>query len=914
MKARQLFIFLLFPTLFLSGFPLHSFPSSAKNRWTVDDVLLQENASQFDIAPDGTQVVWVKRQMNKRKGTAVSNLMLTSIADGKTIPLTRGNYNHRSPQWAPDGHVIAFLSDRPLPEEMKKGNPAKVQLWFINPRGGEPWPVTAFKRSPRRFQWVDASTIAFIAEEDPSLYEMNREKQKDTSIIVEDAEHKPPVRLYLFNVKDKSVRRVTTNDDWIETFAVSHNGRWAVTVHQVSLSWEYDQRIPPETYLVRMDTGERRQLYKGKRLIPRSIQWTPDDSGFYFTAPYSTDPRYLTATIDRLYFHDMKKDALYSVDLKWPNGLGFGRFKVIPGGFIALLADGNRFRPALYRYHNGRWTRSWLKGEHVKNIFGLEVSRDGRLVVYNHSTPTRPTQWYRAYLKKNTLTRPLAITQLNPSFKTKPMPRVEWIRFKGARGDDVDGILYYPLNYKKGKRYPLILLIHGGPTGVDLDAWSLSWARPIPLLVQEGAFVLRVNYHGSGNYGLEWAESIGHGKYYELEVPDLEAGIKTVIQRGLADPERLATMGWSNGAILSTELVTRDPRFKAASVGAGDVEWISDWANVDFGASFDNYYFGASPLENPMLYIKKSPFFRMKNVTTPTIIFTGTEDRNVPPSQSWSHYRALQQIGKTDVRFILFPGEPHGLRKYVHQRRKMEEELRWFRRYLFASEKPVNEALKEGSPLDRALKRQKAARVDHRYGVLIQKHLIPEVVPYRGLMIGRFEVTRAQYAAFDPDYSYPPGTDNYPVTGITLEKAKAYCRWLSRITGKHYRLPTESEAQKIYPKHPRDENTLDYWAGYSVNPDDAERLKKIIKGLKGPSPLIVEVGRFAPTGDDPVYDLGGNAAEWVLTRDGNGKLYGGSADRPADPRDHHMEAAPAYRGFRVLLEKRTSDETEKTRR
>ncbi|MDA2914743.1 prolyl oligopeptidase family serine peptidase, partial [Acidobacteriia bacterium AH_259_A11_L15] len=193
------------------------------------------------------------------------------------------------------------------------------------------------------------------------------------------------------------------------------------------------------------------------------------------------------------------------------------------------------------------------------------------------------------------------------------------------------------------------------------------------------------------------------------------------------------TMGWSNGAILSIELVTRNPRYKAASVGAGDVEWISDWANVDFGAAFDNYYFGASPLENPELYIRKSPFFRMKNVRTPTLIFFGMEDRNVPTGQGWSHYRALQQLGQTEVRFILFPGEPHGLRRLAHQRRKMEEEQVWFERHLFATYQAPNEAFQEGSPLDVALKRERIHKVGTRYGVLRRNTLIPEVVSHEGL-------------------------------------------------------------------------------------------------------------------------------------------------------------------------------------
>jgi hypothetical protein len=363
----------------------------------------------------------------------------------------------------------------------------------------------------------------------------------------------------------------------------------------------------------------------------------------------------------------------------------------------------------------------------------------------------------------------------------------------------------------------------------------------------------------------------------------------------------MAAMGWSNGSILTTELITRSPRYKTASAGAGDVEWISDWGNVDFGDSFDSYYFGASPLEDPQLYLRKSPFFRLKDVTAPTIIFTGTDDRAVPPSQSWSHYRALQQIGRTEVRFILFPGEPHVFEKYVHQRRKLEEEQAWFDRYLFGTEEEKNQALKKGSPLDVAVALAGAARVDGRYGTAQGTTIVPEVVRHGEVELGRFEVTRAQFAAFDGEYSYPAGTGNYPADGISFDRATAYCEWLSAQTGEAYRLPHESEVATIFEAARGDGNTLDHWAGYRPNRDDADRLAAAIAGLEGDAPLLMEVGSFPGAGDeDPVFDLGGNVAEWVVGSDGEGKLLGGSADRPSDAKAAAAETAEAYRGFRVV--------------
>lgn len=331
---------------------------------------------------------------------------------------------------------------------------------------------------------------------------------------------------------------------------------------------------------------------------------------------------------------------------------------------------------------------------------------------------------------------------------------------------------------------------------------------------------------------------------------------------------------------------------------SGDVEWISDWANVDFGHAFDTYYFGASPLENPQRYIELSPLFRMDRVQTPTLIFFGTEDRNVPTDQGWSHFRALQHIGKVPARFLLFPGEPHGLRKITHQVRKLEEEMAWFDRYLFRTATPANEALKEGSPLAQALRRKSVKMTGASYG--IQKRgglLVPEVVlrvaDGRKIEVGRFEVTRAQYAAFERGDEVAPGTGNRPANGVTFEQAKAYAAWLSRQTGEKWRLLREPEAAALYTTRPG-ENTLDHWAGYAPNFDDARRLEAKIAELGSGAPLLKDVGSFdgaGEEGEELVFDLGGNVAEWIEAVGGSAKAVGGSADRAADPR-----AAPAPKG------------------
>jgi dipeptidyl aminopeptidase/acylaminoacyl peptidase len=873
--------------------------NQSKSEWKIEDVINQESAGSFDISPDAAWALWVKSTPDKEKDQRISHIFLSSLREKKeTLQLTRGKDSESIPKWSPSGKLISFLSSRKGPED--KGESSGSQIWLMDIRGGEPWKLTSLQFGVRGYEWIDDDHFLILTREERTLREQEKKTRKDTSYIAEDQEHMTPFRLFLFDIKKKKMTRLTENNDQIMNFVLSHNKEWVLSRNNQSLTYRVDQKIKPKYFLINLEEKSSTELFPDPKFKPSMLAWAMDDEGFYFSVTRTSDYVHGGPGADFLYYFDLKTRKHTEVPLDWEWGLFYFGFHPREDGFVASLANGARPKWRRYYKKGSSFTYKELEGKHYPNIYSLILQKKGKKAIYSYTTASEPAQLFIGTLEGNVLETERQLTELNTYLKDKKKAKTEVIRWIGALDEEVEGILYYPHNYEKGKRYPLILMIHGGPTGVDMDAFRESWGAYPNLMAQKGTFVLRANYHGSGGYGQKFAESI-KGHYYDYEIPDMLKGIDELIKKEMVDPERLGTMGWSNGGILSIGLSVWSDRFKVAGVGAADINWISDYGNCAFGVSFDNYYFKGAPWDELEHYIKKSPLFHLKEMKVPTIIFHGTEDTNVPYGQGWEYYRALQQIGKTPVRFIVFPSQPHGLGKLTHQQRKMKEEIAWFDKYFFKTRELQNEAFKKGSPLDIAFKTRKFAKFRNTYGQKVKDCLIPEMVKTEKLEVARFEVTRAQWASFDKKYKYEPGTENFPVSGISFEKAQKYVSWLKKITGKEYRLPKVSEAENLAKKAGTSGNTLDYWAGYRLNPDDAMLLLEKVKMLEGKSALLLPVDRLSSAGEEMIYGLGGNVAEWAVDEKGSGRIIGRSALTPIDIRGSYT-ASLDYVGLRVVID------------
>jgi dipeptidyl aminopeptidase/acylaminoacyl peptidase len=861
----------------------------------VDDVINMEAAGEFEFAPDGERVVWVKTVVNNSKNKRNRHVYLTSITDETTVQLTRGDNSDRSPKFSPDGTRVAFLSAR--------GKKAKTQVYILDLRGGESKKITGAQMGVRVFEWLDDDSFLYTAREDSTLRERNLTKDKDDVVVVSDQEHYMPVRLFKYEIKDKKTTRLTDNPGVITSFALSPDGNWVVTSENQNIDYRYDHRVPPRQFLMNLETDGRKEIFDAPHIDPYDFKWAADSGGFFCRRRVASDTSDTYVGITRLYFYDVAEESFTRVMDDWQNGLGRAYY-VVEDGVVAALAGGTVDRIAhVTAPGGGDVDVRFLQPEKPVRLAGAQ--RDGDRIIYFSSDASSIPEVITATVARDQIENKQKLIDLNEPLKKKSLVETEIVRWAGARGDTVEGVLYYPADFDTAYSYPLVVVLHGGPSGVDPDFFTERWSNYPHVLASKGAFILKVNYHGSGNYGLEWVESIKE-HYYELEVPDIVTGVDHLIAQGNVDDEALGVMGWSNGSILAIACCIEDDRFKVLCAGAGDVNWTSDYGNCAFGAAFDNAYFGGPPWENPQVYIDKSPLFRMKELKAPTLIMFGAQDTSVPTQQGWEHFRAMQQIGAAPVRFLLFPGTGHGLRKLSHQRRKMEEELAWFDRYLFDTHAPENEAFEEQSPLAWALEKTKVKKVGYLIGEEADASIVPEIVEFEGIRVSRFEVTRAQFGAFDPNFSYSPGTDNHPATGISPPLAQAYCLWLSEKTGRTYRLPTEEEMDELLSatkSNLANENNLEYWIGYTPTPDELVIVQKKIDELENSRVLIEPVGSFRPAGrkDGPrVYDLGGNAAEWVTATDGKSIIKGLSAVSSRDDRAAYSRPPLDYVGFRVV--------------
>ncbi len=656
---------------------------------SIDQALESQTASGAALSPDGKWVVYEVSRTNWKDNAFERDLWIAD-REGHAHILTAQMKSSSGAQWSPDGRWIAFGSNRPGQVVETKAD--SRQIYVIDPMGGEARQVTKLEDGVDGFEWgPDSKTIAFTTTDPQSKAEKDRVERYGEYSVIDG---------------DERMTHLWTVDVTAAPAAASAGS---------SGNKEKGAATPP------FGVPEAKRLTEGDSFSVQGFSWSPDGSKIAFGAskdgelknggtatvyvvsvadkkvtklvttpgpnsdphfsPDGTQVAFVTADGAQYFFYANQKIAVVPVTGGTP--------KVVSGSFDedARLLDwsdkGIYFaalkKTAAHLYRLNVATGAMEQVTHPDDVVasGFSFSKDFAEVAYRAALPNAGGEIYIASTSSGA---PVRVTHLDDAMKGYTLARREVVSWKSGDGTTVEGILEKPANFDPKKKYPLLVVIHGGPTGVDQPIANPDRYYPVELFVQKGALVLRPNYRGSAGYGAAFralnVRNLGVGDY-----ADVISGVDYLIAQGFVDKDRVGSMGWSEGGYISAFITTSSDRFKAVSVGAGISDWMTYYVNTDI-TPFTRQYLKATPWDDPEIYKKTSPIAYVAKAKTPTLIQQGDRDRRVPVPDSYELRQALEDKG-VPVKMVLYHGFGHPIDKPKQQRAVMEENLDWFAHYIW---------------------------------------------------------------------------------------------------------------------------------------------------------------------------------------------------------------------------------------
>lgn len=647
--------------------------AQGKRAVTFDDVLNVKAVGGATISPDGTQVLYTVRQWVNEKDRMEARTHIWQVAANGATParqITFGEKGDTQPAWSPDGRFISFVSARGAAED------TKAQVHLMRADGGEAWKLTDAKESVSSYSWSpDSARIAFVATDPRGADEEAAIKKRDDERVFEgDFRY---AHVWVVDVNTKAATRITEGT----TYTVAGAPSWSPDGKRFVFGAGATPMLRDNRRDIYVADVTTKQVDKispnfGSDTSPR---WSPDGKSIAWTSEPYTGAPLPDGTAPGVTMQS--KLLLYDVAAKSIKDVSSPAFDTDAGNPV-WTAEGNRvvfvagkraYNEAFaYDLTTGRYTQLSSK----KTLQGSSISKDGRTIALTMDTPDSASE---VYVTDPAYQNFRKLTTTNPQLAELAQGETEVVTWKGADGLEVEGVLLKPVGFRAGTKYPTLVVAHGGPAGAYVNGFRLGGLEGGQVWANKGWAVFYPNPRGSTNYGEKFLQNNvndwGGGDY-----KDIMTGVDALVARGIADPDKLAHIGWSYGGYMTAWVITQTARFKAAMVGAGLTNMWSMYGTNDIPSVLISYFGGIPNAKTLPLYLDRSAMTHIDKVTTPTLILHGAQDERVPVGQAYELYRGLKDRGKP-TELVFYPREGHGITEYYHQKDRMQRIHDWVTKY-----------------------------------------------------------------------------------------------------------------------------------------------------------------------------------------------------------------------------------------
>jgi dipeptidyl aminopeptidase/acylaminoacyl peptidase len=678
---------------------------------TIDDYFQIQAVHDPQLSPDDQWVAYCVDKSILQTDKNETRIWMVPSTGGDPLAMTAEGVSSSHPRWSPDGKLLAFLSER---------NEGKKQVWLLNRLGGEAQQLTETVQDVEDFSWAPDGRRMVLVLKDPTPEELDAAKEKSTATTHSSAakesdsadkkskSKKPWVidrlqfkvdelgyldrrrtHLYVLDLSRKSLSQVTSGDFDDTEPAWSPDGKLLAFTSNRS-SPDPDLTYNSDIWVVaasNTDKGAQLNQITTNPGIDMSPAWSPD--GKWIAYVTMLEPKLFDYATHHLAISPSTGGPAnvltLSLDRMVTSPHFFGE-----GEFISFVADNDGAQILYIADAAGRGIMRLDKPSYISPLPepGLRTSVNGysvgngshRIAIAQIARPDRPDELFSILNGKYT-----QITHVNDAlFAQLRLSPAEYVHFKSKDGTAISGYFYKPLDYVPGKKYPTLLIPHGGPVW----AYYAEFSHLAQLYAANGYAVLFPNPRGSTGYGQEYCKAI-YADWGNKDFQDDMAMVDYAIDQGIADPDKLGVGGWSYGGISTDFIITQTTRFKAAISGAGAAEFSSLYGHDQYQKDYETEL--GLPWEAQAAWIKVSAFRNVAKVTTPTLFMGGNIDWNVPILGGEQMYQALKRLGRT-TELIVYPDEYHEFTVPSHIKDRLARNLAWYAHFVKADATPARPA------------------------------------------------------------------------------------------------------------------------------------------------------------------------------------------------------------------------------